>query len=140
LEEAAMPTVGEAKMAARAWIREEAVGIPSFVGAYLAGSILAKSDADTFPKTSDVDLSIVVDSAVPNQIIEPDNSLSPRKLLYRGLILEPSSSPSCAGSFRIYLCTIRIPRGASASFGAIGVCYAPSILGASMMLRIASWN
>jgi hypothetical protein len=85
-----MLTVGEAKMAARAWVREEAAGIPGFVGAYLAGSILTKSDADTFPETSDVDLSIVVDSAVPNPIIEPANSFSPRKLLYRGLILEPS--------------------------------------------------
>jgi hypothetical protein len=85
-----MLTVGEAKMAAHAWIREEAVGMPGFVGAYLAGSILAKSDADTFPETSDVDLSIVVDSAVPNPIIEPENSFAPRKLLYRGLILEPS--------------------------------------------------
>jgi hypothetical protein len=85
-----MHTVGEAKIAAGGWVREKSVGIPGFVGAYLIGSILAKSDADAFPDTSDVDISIVVDSAVPNPIIDSENSFSPRKLLYRGLILEPS--------------------------------------------------
>jgi hypothetical protein len=85
-----MPTVGDAKMAARTWIQEKKVSRPDFIGAYLIGSILDKSDTDTFPETSDIDIAIVIDSAVPSHITEPGNPLSPRKLMYRGLILEPS--------------------------------------------------
>jgi hypothetical protein len=85
-----MLTIGETKMAAREWVRENATGIPGFVGACLIGSILGKPDEDLFPETSDVDIVIVVDSVIPNPIAEPENPFSPRKLLYHGLILEPS--------------------------------------------------
>jgi len=73
---------GEAKDAARRWVRAEATDIPGFIGAYFAGSITWMDDAATLPETSDVDVMIVLDGPTPDR--------KPGKFIHDGALLEAS--------------------------------------------------
>jgi hypothetical protein len=74
--------VREAKAAARQWVMERGCRTPAFAGAYLAGSVTWIADDVEFPVTSDLDVNIVVEGpgAVP----------TPRKFVFRGVLLEVS--------------------------------------------------
>lgn len=85
-----MITTGEARFAAEAWIREAAGQHPELVGAILAGSTRARDPEEPHPPSSDVDLFIYVDAEVPSEIFEPRGRFAPRKLAFRGVVLEPS--------------------------------------------------
>ena len=85
-----MITTREARLAAEAWMREEAGGHPELVGAILAGSTSARDPEESHPPSSDVDLFIYVDTEVPSEILEPHGHFAPRKLAFRGVVLEPS--------------------------------------------------
>ncbi|HEY5912444.1 MAG TPA: hypothetical protein VJA21_17720 [Verrucomicrobiae bacterium] len=85
-----MITTREARLAAEAWIREEAGRHPELVGAILAGSTQARNPEEPHPPGSDVDLFIYVDAEVPSDILEPRGRFAPRKLAFRGVVLEPS--------------------------------------------------
>jgi hypothetical protein len=85
-----MITVREAKQIAKDWVEAEAPNIPNFRGAFLTGSILWKKDTDSFPPTSDVDLTFVVD-------INPDDPifrgrLAQKNQSFKGIILETTAS------------------------------------------------
>lgn len=83
-------TTFEARLAAEAWVRQESVQCPEFVGAVLAGSTRVRPSESPHPTGSDVDIFIFVDAPVPSDICEPRGRFAPRKLAYRGLVLEPS--------------------------------------------------
>ena len=85
-----MITTREARLAAEAWIQEEAPRHPELVGAILAGSIRRREPEEPHPPSSDVDLFIYVDAEVPSEILEPHGRFAPRKLAFRGVVLEPS--------------------------------------------------
>ena len=85
-----MITTREARLAAEAWMREEAGRHPELVGAILAGSTRARDPEEPHPPSSDVDLFIYVDAEVPSEILEPHGRFAPRKLAFRGVVLEPS--------------------------------------------------
>jgi len=85
-----MITTREAGLAAEAWMREEAGRHPELVGAILAGSIRTRDPEEPHPPSSDVDLFIYVDAEVPSEILEPHGRFAPRKLAFRGVVLEPS--------------------------------------------------
>jgi phage tail protein X len=85
-----MITTREARLAAEAWLREEAGRHPELVGAILAGSTRTRDLEAPHPPSSDVDLFIYVDAEVPSEILEPHGRFAPRKLAYRGVVLEPS--------------------------------------------------
>ena len=85
-----MITTREARLAAEAWTREEAGRHPELVGVILAGSTLARGPEESHPPSSDVDLFIYVDAEVPSDILEPRGRFAPRKLAFRGVVLEPS--------------------------------------------------
>lgn len=71
-----------ARDVARAWVRDEAEGLPGFAGAYFAGSTNGLPDDATLPVTSDLDVMIVVDGA------EPANKIG--KFRYRDVLIEAS--------------------------------------------------
>lgn len=83
-------TSGEARRAAVAWVQQEATRYPEMVGAVLAGSTRARASDTPHPPGSDVDLFIYVDARVPSDIMEPHGRFAPRKLAFRGVVLEPS--------------------------------------------------
>jgi hypothetical protein len=83
-------TTREARLAAEAWMREEAGRHPELVGAILAGSTRTRGPEEPHPPGSDVDLFIYVDAEVPSEILEPHGRFAPRKLAFRGVVLEPS--------------------------------------------------
>jgi len=85
-----MITTREARLAAEAWMHEEAARHPELVGAILAGSTKARDPEEPHPPSSDVDLFIYVDAEVPSEILEPHGRFAPRKLAFRGVVLEPS--------------------------------------------------
>jgi len=85
-----MITTREARLAAEAWMHEEAGRHPELVGAILAGSTKARDPEEPHPPSSDVDLFIYVDAEVPSEILEPHGRFAPRKLAFRGVVLEPS--------------------------------------------------
>lgn len=60
-----MTTVRQAKDVARQWVIDEAPGIAGFSGACFVGSAIWLPDEATLPRTSDVDITIVLDSAHP---------------------------------------------------------------------------
>lgn len=60
-----MTTVQQAKDVARQWVIDEAPGIAGFSGAYFAGSAIWLPDQATLPPASDVDVTIVLDTALP---------------------------------------------------------------------------
>jgi len=85
-----MITTREARLAAEAWLREEAGRHPELVGAILAGSTRTRDPEAPHPASSDVDLFIYVDAEVPSEIVEPHGRFAPRKLAFGGVVLEPS--------------------------------------------------
>ncbi len=85
-----MNTTREARLAAEAWQREEAGRHPELVGAVLAGSTRTRNPEEPQPPSSDVDLFIFVDAEVPSEMLEPHGRFAPRKLAFRGVVLEPS--------------------------------------------------
>lgn len=85
-----MITTREARLAAEAWMREEAGRHPELVGAILAGSTRTRDPEEPHPPSSDLDLFIYVDAEVPPDIFEPRGRFAPRKLAFRGVVLEPS--------------------------------------------------
>jgi hypothetical protein len=85
-----MITTREARLAAEAWMRDEAGRHPELVGAILAGSTRERDSEEPHPPSSDVDLFIYVDAEVPSEILEPHGRFAPRKLAFRGVVLEPS--------------------------------------------------
>jgi hypothetical protein len=85
-----MITTRQARLAAEAWLREEAGRHPELVGAILAGSTRTRDPEEPHPPSSDVDLFIYVDAEVPSEILEPHGRFAPRKLAFRGVVLEPS--------------------------------------------------
>ncbi len=87
---APMITTREARLAAEAWMSEEAARHPELVGAILAGSTWTRAPEEPHPPSSDVDLFIYLDADVPSEILEPHGHLAPRKLAFRGVVLEPS--------------------------------------------------
>ncbi len=74
-------TVAEAKDVGRQWVRDVASHLPGFAGAYFAGSINWMPDGDSFPSTSDIDISVVFDRPGPSQ--------EPGKLEYEDMLLDP---------------------------------------------------
>ena len=74
--------VREAKQAARDWVLSEASKLPNFGGAYLSGSILQYQDEETYPPSSDVDITIVVNIAAA--------PAKPGKFIHNGVLLEAS--------------------------------------------------
>jgi hypothetical protein len=85
-----MITTREARQTAEAWLREEAVRHPELVGAILAGSACVRDLEAPHPLSSDVDLFMFVDADIPSEILEPHGRFAPRKLLFGGVVLEPS--------------------------------------------------
>jgi hypothetical protein len=85
-----MITTREARLAAEAWVHEETERYPESVGAILAGSTQARDPEEPHPPSSDVDLFIFVEAEVPSEILEPRSRFAPRKLAFRGVVLEPS--------------------------------------------------
>lgn len=71
-------------------MREEAGRHPELVGAVLAGSTRTRGPEEPHPPSSDVDLFLFVDAEVPSEILEPHGRFAPRKLAFRGVVLEPS--------------------------------------------------
>ena len=55
-------TFGKAKEIARMWVETEASKIPGFQGAFFGGSINWKDDNEILPKTSDIDIFVMVDA------------------------------------------------------------------------------
>ena len=80
----------EARLSAEAWVREEVKNVPEVVGAILTGSIRGRDPAAPHPAGSDVDIFIYVNAEVPSDIVVPRGRFAPRKLGYRGVVLEPS--------------------------------------------------
>ena len=85
-----MITTREARLAAEAWLHDEAGRYPELVGAVLTGSTRTRDPEAPHPLSSDVDLFIYVDAEVPSEILEPHGRFAPRKLAFRGVVLEPS--------------------------------------------------
>lgn len=85
-----MITEREARLAAEVWVRGEVKNVPEAVGAILAGSALERGPAVPHPVGSDVDIFLYVDAKVPSEILEPHGRFAPRKLVFRGVVLEPS--------------------------------------------------
>jgi len=85
-----MITTGEARRAAEVWLQAEASLYPELVGAILAGSTRTRAPTTPHPPGSDVELFLLVDAAVPSDIIAPRGRFGPRKLGFRGVVLEPS--------------------------------------------------
>ena len=81
-------TVAEAKAAALEWVGKRSRGLPEFVGAYLCGSVCVRADHDTFSATSDADIRIVVDCAVPDPFFFPRHPLAQRKFEFNGIIMD----------------------------------------------------
>ena len=85
-----MITEREARLSAEVWVREEVKNVPEVVGAILAGSTRERDPAAPHPAGSDVDIFIYVNAEVPSDITEPRGRFAPRKVGYRGVVLEPS--------------------------------------------------
>jgi predicted nucleic acid-binding protein len=71
--------LGEARAAARDWVREHVAGERWFRGAYLAGSTITQPDDAALAVGSDLDVVVVTDGPEP---------LKPGKLLHRGALPE----------------------------------------------------
>lgn len=77
-----MTTVQQARDVARQWVADEARHVAGFRGAYFAGSAIWLPDEAPLPPTSDVDLTIVLDTTHP-----PDKI---GKFHYRDILLDVS--------------------------------------------------
>lgn len=74
--------VKQAKELAIQWVNAEASNMPGFYGAYFVGSINWMADEDPFPISSDVDISIVLDTPqLPDTYTKSD---------FRNLVLDTS--------------------------------------------------
>ena len=71
----------EAKREAEAWVRSEGSNMPGLVGAFIAGSVTTLPDDMPLPRSSDVDITMVLDQP-------PARKLG--KFSYRGVLLEVS--------------------------------------------------
>jgi hypothetical protein len=76
---------GEARAAARDWVRQHAAGTADFRGAYLAGSAADRPDDAVQPPWSDVDITVVVAGATTPPKLG--------KLRHRGALLDVSYLP-----------------------------------------------
>jgi hypothetical protein len=85
-----MMTTGEARRVAGAWLQEEAPTDVGLVGATLVGSTSRRDPGSPHPAASDVDIFLWVDAEVPSDIEHPRGRFAPRKLLRKGVVLEPS--------------------------------------------------
>ncbi len=86
-------TTREARLAAAAWVREQAEAIPEYVGALVAGSTRERADGDPHPDSSDVDVWVVVDAPVPDTMQEPRHRFATRKFHHRGVVIERGFFP-----------------------------------------------
>lgn len=73
--------VKEAKLAAEEWVRREGSRLPGMLGAFLAGSVTTLPDGKPLPKSSDVDIIVVMEEPPP---------LKTGKFRFRGVLLEVS--------------------------------------------------
>jgi len=80
-----MITVAEAKGIALEWIESNAPDIRGLIGAVIGGSVNFMKDDDPWPKSSDLDIWILVDET------EGDVTFALDKIIYRDVILEVSS-------------------------------------------------
>ncbi len=71
--------VREAKLAAEEWVRCEGSRLPGMLGAFLAGSVTALPDGMPLPKSSDVDITVVMEEPRP---------VKAGKFRFRGVLLE----------------------------------------------------
>ncbi|MCC6174912.1 MAG: hypothetical protein IT305_06380 [Chloroflexi bacterium] len=103
--------VGEAKRLAADWVRQEGCRLPGVIGAYIAGSANWLADDDLLPRTSDLDLNLVVadDHPAPERI----------KLQREELTIEVSSIP---------LASLRTSEMVLADFALAGGFRVPSVL------------
>ncbi len=83
-------TTAEARHAAAEWVRQQITRYPEAIGAVVAGSTRTRAADSPHPAGSDVDLFLFVEATVPSDIHEPRNRFAPRKLAFRGFVLEPS--------------------------------------------------
>src|SRR5687768_5601153 len=74
--------VQETKAAAREWVIETGRHTPGFFGAYIAGSANSFDENAEYPKTSDLDLAVVLDGQ--------GDPLKLGKFIYHGALLEVS--------------------------------------------------
>lgn len=77
--------VGDAREAAREWVRRFARAEPGYIGAYFTGSTVGMPDAAELAPSSDVDVALVTSDQPP--------SVKPGKLLHHGALLEISYVP-----------------------------------------------
>lgn len=78
--------VKQAKAIAHQWVVENASQVPGFYGAFFHGSTNWLPDDSPLPRTSDVDVMVVLaDPTVPNKL---------GKFIYQGVLLEVSYLPS----------------------------------------------
>lgn len=95
-----MISTREASLAAEAWMPEEARRHPELVGAILAGSTWTRDPEEPHPPSSDVDLFIYVGAEVRSENLDPHGRFAPRKLAFRGVVLEPPPSQTFLHSAR----------------------------------------
>jgi hypothetical protein len=74
----------EARAIARQWVEEEASNTAGFAGAFFMGSTNFLPDKAGFPATSDIDITIVLDTSSVPEVV--------RKVAYRGVVLDTSYS------------------------------------------------
>ncbi len=116
-------TVGAARAVAAAWVARCAAPDPSFRGAFLTGSAIALPATAPLPRTSDVDVTVVVadpfsvspSSASPPSASPPVRAAPAGKRLVNGLLLDVTYLPERA---------LAEPARVAASF-----VYAPSFRG-----------
>ncbi|RMI28421.1 hypothetical protein [Streptomyces triticirhizae] len=77
--------IGEAREAARDWVRSNAAAEPWFAGAYFGGSTVGLPDGAEVPRGSDIDVMVVTTDAEP--------PTKPGKFLHRGALVEISLVP-----------------------------------------------
>lgn len=99
--------ISQARSIASQWVMDYASQDDNFYGAYFSGSTIELSDDDDLPKSSDVDIVIVIDEEEP--------ALKLGKFIYQGILLEVThlswsqlvsfdvvlKSYHLAGSFRV---------------------------------------
>ncbi len=83
-------TTREARRLAETWLHQELAHYPEAVGTIIAGSARTRAPEAPHPAGSDIDLFTFVEATVPPDIFEPRHRFAPRKLAYRGVVLEPS--------------------------------------------------
>ena len=77
--------VKKAKQIATEWISQVSTELPTFHSAYLAGSIVYREDHSKLPKSSDLDVLIILNQA--------DIPMKPGKIVYQGVLLDVTYLP-----------------------------------------------